>query len=96
MRNATATTCYRPVALHLTVLILKLSEYPICPLLRVHCYLPLALHARKVHAHENTRKINACVMHAHEVHAHEVHAHETHTHQMHAMKYTPAVVRVFF
>jgi hypothetical protein len=35
MRNATATTYYQPIALHLIILILKLSECPACLLLRV-------------------------------------------------------------
>jgi hypothetical protein len=31
MRNATATTYYQPIGLHLIILILKLSECPTCP-----------------------------------------------------------------
>jgi hypothetical protein len=38
---------------------------PTCPLLRVHWYLLLALHAREMHAYE---------VNAHEIHAREVHA----------------------
>ena len=50
MRNATATTYYQPIALHLIILILKLSR--IYPLPRIHWYLLLALHSREMHAHE--------------------------------------------
>jgi hypothetical protein len=77
MRNATATTCYQPIVLHLIILILKLSECPICPLLRVHWYLLLALNARKVHAHEDTREIHAHETNAHQMHAREIYAYRS-------------------
>ena|SRR5271156_1983758 len=47
-----AQVYYQFIALHLIILILKLSECPRCLLLRVHQYLLLPLHAREIHAHE--------------------------------------------
>jgi hypothetical protein len=70
-----AQVYYQSITLYLIISILKLSECPICLLLRVYWYLFLALHACEGHAHET---------HAHEVHAHEVHAHEMHAHEVYA------------
>jgi hypothetical protein len=66
-----AQVYYQSITLYLITSTLKLFECPICLLLRIHCYLFLAMHAHEMHAYE---------VHAHEVYAHEVHAHEIHAH----------------
>src|SRR5271163_3466785 len=87
-----ATTYYQPIALHLIILTLKLSECPTWLLLRVHWYWLLALHAYEMHAHEvHAHELYAPETHAYEVHAHEMHTHkvyacETHAHERHAHK----------